>query len=122
MILALDQQVPTRETCERLKELGFPQEALWSWGLFGNVGSVLKRPPGLRLTEHLPRVHRVAAAPTVSELLEALEKQGWNVVELLVREESYCAEVLDMARSWTATAPNAAEALALLWIKVQETK
>lgn len=72
------------------------------------------------MTEHFPRVHRVAAAPTVSELLEVLEKQGWNVVDLFVREGSYYAEVDDMARSWAATAPTAAEALAKLWIMVQE--
>lgn len=119
MILSIDQQVPTRSTCERMKELGFPQNG--TFFVHERMGSH-KRIEEFVVPRYQAGILHIVAAPTVSELLEVLEKQGWNVVELLVREGSYYAEVDDIARSWTATAPTAAEALALLWIKTQETK
>jgi len=96
--------VPTRETCERLKAAGFGQETVFCWV----VGMYL--PPEVWFNPNgKPQATYVFAAPTAAELMEALGVDGWNSVEMSAHRTMQGGPLYD-----------AEEALALLWLKVNE--
>ncbi len=130
--MTIEQHVPSRETCERLRDAGFPQDdtflawAIWDaahggdWELLpagGEIGFGKGSPNGWS---------NFLAAPLVSELMEALA--GLYPVRLCVHMQRDKA-ILSIAALESATIfdpptevrrENPAEALALLWLRVKE--
>ena len=78
MILTLEQMVPSRELCEKLREAGFPQETVWAWCEFCEFVR------GTRIEGHgvchmNGGTDEICAAPTVGEMRHWLRNQ--RVVE-----------------------------------------
>lgn len=67
MTLSLEQQVPSRELCEKLKDLGYPQEGIWCWK------TSLPKAKVWRFTGVEPEDELVA--PTVAEMGELLPQK-----------------------------------------------
>lgn len=116
-----EELVPSLTTCRQLNEAGFPQDTHFGWFLDIVDGYVVRTPEAFEMQQ--PDY----AAPTAAELLEALHKQGWNTVEVKGRawappETLWQSEVDSMADTHIDTAATPAEALALLWLKIKETK
>lgn len=125
MILPLESQVPTRETCERLREKGFPQDTHFRLVPGGDEpwnadtdAIAQERGSG----EDFTRWERGIAAPTLAELLEVLR----NIEPTLDVTMSTVVEGAppeDLWGIWHAHEfeihENSAEAAALLWLKVK---
>jgi len=69
--VTLESLVPSRETCERLKAAGFPQDTIFHWCEQQECFGVMQ----FRLRDAASDVTRGPAAPLLGELLEELEKQ-----------------------------------------------
>lgn len=109
MILPLEDQVPSRQTCERLKEVGFPFATLF-WSSPSPHGHIIARsddyPPG---DLHCP-------APTAAEL-GALLRKAW----LEDKDDDWVEEVpLGMEHGWMAGTTAEAEVRARLWLELHE--
>lgn len=119
----------TLDTAKKLKAAGFPQDSYlkWSWSFGEDVGD------GAPLEAHLLPMsteiedeYNVEAAPTAQEIADQL---AWGVhstqLTLLKREDdkyaaSYAA--FNGSADFVEVAPTLAEALAALWLKLQEAK
>jgi hypothetical protein len=79
-VMRLEDQVPSRELCQRLKELGMPQETYFSWR-GGTAGRETQDEPWVHATgDYLPEAAIVlCAAPTVAELGEMLPESYFRL-------------------------------------------
>jgi len=121
----LTQHVPTRATCERLRDAGFPQDTYLHWRQ--NAPTY-----GWDLVHWEPKVpRRQLAAPIASELLEVLRPADsgtwidltqWHdgVAVARSRAAEPCTMRADEAWTKRASHANPAEALALLWLALHE--
>jgi len=123
MILPLDQLVPTRETCEKLRDAGFPQETYFNFSR-----EKMYNDSQFRLLAGLGKSYDWVsiAAPTAAEILEVLplgpmndDGDRWSQVCWPDRHRVWWHDYgcPDVACEGHATY---AEALALLWLKTKE--
>lgn len=119
MLMKIEQLVPNLETCQRLKELGFPQGSYFVHYL----GDVYKN------TNFMAEI----AAPTFqeiwNELPDKIEHQNYVFYKVLDTEnkyigytylESYAGELWWLIKISTEAVPNITEAIAHLWIQLKE--
>ena len=114
--------MPSRETCERLKAAGFPQDDTyfyWDKTDLNEYG----------VYAFWSTYNRVGAAPTVGELMEVLVKAGYSPSVGAVGELGYGASstaskagTVPVFVTSMQVYPTAAEAAALLWLKVKGEK
>lgn len=129
--MELERLVPTRETCERMKAAGFPQEAAFWWYYIGGpdeyaVSSESDMAECKRRMDEAashdsrgltPTIHpeRQSAAPTFAEIAERLPL--WASFNRVADDKwnAYIAADKDESEGVTC-----AEAAALLWLALNE--
>jgi hypothetical protein len=133
----MESLVVTLETAKKLKAAGFPQARIKMehWWIQNEEGFVSLEVMGLRSGEgdsyFYPRVYEnhgwdVYSAPTAQELASRLTWGNHSVQLTLVKRKdgkyaaSYAA--VDGSASFVEVADTMAEALAALWLKLEESK
>src|SRR5690242_5420642 len=112
--------VPTLETCQKLKEVGFPQELpRGGWYYSQGKGSTEQTPfndtPVLYVANVYP-ARRYCRAPILTEILEQLPAMDDSNDHLCLYKGLYQYAICYSDEEWSHR--NAAEAAAQLWLEL----
>lgn len=110
--------VPNRETCERMKKLGWKAETFFVWARLRTGVYVVPRVNG---GQQVSPPAWVCVAPTAAEIMEKLPYPATRV-SVGIPGKRYVASATVGQTLFAGGGPTPAQALAELWIKVKEGK